>query len=124
MKRLSPDQVKALHGLLVVETGSISGLRDEALLERVVNAPWQLFDGDDVYRELEAKAARLAYGIITSRPFIGNNARTGLLAMLALLQINNVPPHCGDDDIVDAGIRLASGEMSQGQLLQWIRKHR
>jgi death-on-curing protein len=124
VKRLSLAQVKALHALLVVEVGSIAGIRSEALLERIVDAPFRTFDGEDVYRGLEAKAVRLAYGIITGRPFRGGNERTGLLAMLTLMEINGVSMHCGDDDIVDAGIALASEEMTQGRLLQWIRVHR
>ena len=124
MKRLTPDQVKVLHGLLVVETGSIAGVRDAALLEKIVNEPFTMFDGEDVYRGLEAKAARLAYGIISGRPFTGSNARTGMLALITLMEINSVSLHCGDDEIVDTGIRVEAGEMTQGQLLKWIRKYR
>ncbi len=113
-----------MNGLLIVETGRNAAIRDEALLERIVNAPWQIFDGEDVYRGLEAKAARLAYGIIAGRPFTRSNERIAMLALLTMLEINGVTLHCGDGDIVDAGLRLASGEMTQGQLLHWIRKYR
>lgn len=124
MKRLSLAQVKAMNGLLVVETGSKAAIRDEALLEQMVNAPWQTFDGEDVYRGLEAKAARLAYGIIDGRPFTGSNARIGMLAMLTLLEINGVTLHCNDEAIVETARSVEHGEMTQGQLLQWIREHR
>lgn len=123
MKRLSLAQIKAMHGLLIIETGGVAGIWDETLLERITNAPYQTFDGEDVYRGLEAKAAHIGFGIIDSRPFIDGNERTGMLAMLALLEINGVSLHCGDDDILDVGRRLASGEMSEGQLFHWICAH-
>ncbi len=124
MKRLSLAQVKAMNALLAVETGRAAAIRDEALLEEIVNAPWQTFDGEDVYRGLEAKAARLAYGIIDGRPFKSGNTRVGMLAMLTLLEINGVALHCRDDAIVEAARSIERGEMTQGQLLRWIREHR
>ncbi len=123
MKRLSIEQVKALNGLLIVETDGKAGIRDEALLRQTVDAPWQTFDGEDVCRSLEAKAARLAFGIIVGRPLAGSNTKTGMLTMLTLMEINGVTLHCTDEEIVDAAKKIESEEMTQGQLLEWIREH-
>ncbi len=123
MKRLSIAQVKAMNGLLGVETGHTAAIRDEELLERIINAPWQTYDGEDVYRGLEAKAARLAYGFIDGRPFRSGNARIGMLAMLTLLEINGVTLHCNDEAIVETARSIERGEMTQGQLMLWIREH-
>ena len=112
-----------MNALLVVEAGNKAAVRDEALLGRIINVPWQTFDDEDVYRGLDAKAARLAYSIIDDRPFAGSNARIGMLAMLTLLEINGVTLHCGDDNIVAAARSIEAGEMTQGQLLEWIWDH-
>ena len=112
-----------MNGLLAVETGSKAAIRDEALLEKIVNAPWQTFDGEDVYRGLEAKAARLAYGIIDGRPFSGSNTRIGMLAMITLLEINGATLHCNNEAIVKTARSIERGEMTQGQLMLWIREH-
>ncbi len=123
MKRLSMAQVKAIHGMLIIEIGGTAGVRDESVLETDLISPLQTFDGDDIYKGLAAKAARLGYGIIHSRPFIGGNVRTGMHTMLTFLAVNNVWLHCSDQEIVDAGHLIASEEMSQGQLMHWIIQH-
>jgi death-on-curing protein len=63
MKLLNVQQIIMMHELLIKETGGISGLRDEGLLESAVSAPFQTFDGMYIYKTIESKAARLGYGM-------------------------------------------------------------
>jgi len=56
MKRLSKEQVIKIHNMLISQTG---GSRDEGLLESALNAPFQTFDGEYIYRTIKAKAAKL-----------------------------------------------------------------
>ena len=49
MKRLSTEQIKLLHKLLLEETGGLEGIRDEGLLDSAISAPFQTFDGQYVY---------------------------------------------------------------------------
>lgn len=46
---LSKEQVIALHTQLISETGGLDGIRDDSLLESALNAPFQSFDGIDVF---------------------------------------------------------------------------
>ena len=55
---LSKEQVIALHTQLIAETGGLDGIRDDSLLESVLNAPFQSFDGIDVFPSIQQKAAR------------------------------------------------------------------
>ena len=50
MIRLSKAQVLLLHDQLVVETGGLSGLRDEGMLDSALNTPFQTFGGEDLLR--------------------------------------------------------------------------
>lgn len=61
MKRLSVPQIVLMHNSLIKETGGTDGMRDENLLNSAVNAPFQTYDGEYLYKSLEAKAARLGY---------------------------------------------------------------
>ena len=45
MIRLSEVQVIKLHSWLIAETGGTDGIRDNALLESAISAPFQSFDG-------------------------------------------------------------------------------
>ena len=58
MIRLSKAQVIMIHEQLIKETGRASGLRDDGMLESVLNTPFQTFGGEDVYPSLQQKAAR------------------------------------------------------------------
>ncbi len=118
MKRLSVDQIKALHGLLVVEAGGVAGIRSESMLQRLANT--RLNSNDGTGFGPDAEAARLALAIACGRPFQGGNVRTAMLVLLTFLEVNGAPLNCGDNDIVTAGRRLGAGEMTFEELLVWI----
>ena len=73
MKRLTKEQVLMLHSALLCETGGTDGLRDEGLLEAALNAPFQSFDGVEMFPSLQQKAARLGYGLISNHAFVDGN---------------------------------------------------
>ena len=64
------------------------GVRDIALLEAAVNAPFQTFGGEDLFPELHEKAARPCYGIANNHAFIDGNKRTAVHAMEMFLLLN------------------------------------
>ncbi|MGB4505106.1 MAG: type II toxin-antitoxin system death-on-curing family toxin [Syntrophaceticus sp.] len=86
------------NSLLIQETGGRKGVRDDGLLDSALNAPFQTFGGEDMYKSIQAKAAKLAFSLINNHPFIDGNKRIGTLAMLAFLEINGVEIKCTDDD--------------------------
>lgn len=61
---LSKEQIVALHGELIAETGGDTGLRDEGLLESALYAPFQSFGTVEPFPSIQQKAARLGYGLI------------------------------------------------------------
>jgi death-on-curing family protein len=124
MIRLSVPQIVLMHDALIRETGGLDGIRDEGLLDLAANAPFQTFDGEYVYPSLEEKAARLGYFIVQNHPFLDGNKRVGMLAMMVFLELNGVELSCTDQDIIDAGLRLARDEMDDKELLEWIRRHK
>ena len=69
MITLSKAQVLRLHSQLIKEIGGTDGIRDEGLLDSALHAPFQFFDGFDVYPSLQQKAARLGYGLAKNHPF-------------------------------------------------------
>lgn len=112
-----------MHNALIKETGGMDGIRDENLLDSAVNAPFQTYGGEYLYKSLEAKAARLGYSIIKNHPFADGNKRIGMLAMMVFLELNGAGLTCTDQDIVETGLRIAAGEMDDKELLEWILRH-
>lgn len=46
---ISKEQILFMHKQLIDETGGLDGVRDEALLDSAINAPFQKFDGADLF---------------------------------------------------------------------------
>ena len=61
MRRLSKEQILLLHTQLINEFGGTDGARDYNLLDSALEAPFQSFDGEELYPTIQAKAARLGY---------------------------------------------------------------
>ena len=70
MKRLSKKQILMLHTQLIQQTGGSDGVRDYNLLDSALETPFQSFGGEDLYPTLQAKAARLGYGLIKNHCMI------------------------------------------------------
>jgi len=123
MIRLDKKQVKMLHELVLKDTGGSGGLLNEGLLDSALQAPFQTFDGQHLYKSLEQKAARLCYSLISNHPFIDGNKRIGILVMMVFLELNGTIIECTDDELVKAGLDIAAGKMDDKQLLHWILDH-
>ena len=90
MKRLTKEQILLLHSALTAQSGGSAEIRDDGLLESAINAPFQTFDGQELYPSLLEKATRLGYGLIKNHPFVDGNKRIGTHAMLVFLAINHI----------------------------------
>ena len=120
MMTLTSQQVKRLHKKLLDATGGLDGLRDEAMLDSALSVAFQTFDGVELYPSTAAKIARIAYGLVCNHPFVDGNKRIGTYAMAVLLDLNHIEADFTDDDIIRIGLELASGKMSDKQLLDLI----
>lgn len=123
MIRLTKDQVLFLHQALIRETGGRGGLRDEALLDSALNAPFQGFSGSEAFPSIQQKAARLACGLIQNHPFIDGNKRIGTHAMLVFLALNGIELVYEQDELADVILEIAKSEKGFEELLQWIVNH-
>lgn len=52
-------------------------IRDEGMLELALNNPFQLFEGKELYPSIQAKAARLCFGLVKNHAMIDGNKRLG-----------------------------------------------
>ena len=123
MRNLSKKQVLALHSDLIREFGGTEGIRDEGLLESALAAPFQTFDGEPVYPSLQAKAARLGFGLVSNHPFVDGNKRTGAHVMLVFLALNGVELCYGQEDLISIFLSVASGMSDWRDLQRWILEH-
>ena len=124
MIRFSEEKVLLLHQLMIAETGGSAELRDIRLLDRALEGIFQTFGGEELYPTKEEKGARLGYTLISNHAFVDGNKRIGMYVMLTFLEVNGIHMDCTNEDVIEAGLGVASGKMGYEELLAWVRMHR
>lgn len=124
MIKFSTEKVLLLHRLMLEATGGTDGLRDEGLLDSALEAAYATFDGKELFPSKEEKAARLGVGLISNHAFVDGNKRIGMYVLLSFLELNGIYIDATDDDVIEAGLSIACGNMKYEELLQWIIKHK
>lgn len=124
MIKFDNDKVLLLHQMLIDETGGEPNVRDINLLDSSIQQVYQTFDGKELYKTKEEKAARLGYSLISNHAFVDGNKRIGILVMLTFLELAGIETNFTNDDIVNIGIKVASSEMSYEELLKEILNHK
>lgn len=124
MIKIDNEKVLLLHQLLIEETGGEPNIGDMKLLDSSINQAYQIFDGVELYKTKEEKAARLGFSLVSNHAFVDGNKRIGMLVMLTFLELNGIKVSFTNDEIVKIGFDLAQSKMSYEQLLDEIIKHR
>ena len=124
MIQFSEEKVLLLHQLIIAETGGSAELRDIGLLDSALEGIFQTFGNEELYPTKEEKGARLGYTLISNHAFVDGNKRIGMYVMLTFLEVNGIHMDCTNEDVVEAGLGVASGEMKYEDLLAWVRMHR
>ena len=124
MIKFSKEKVLLLHQLITEETGGSIGVRDIGLLESALENAFSSYDGTEFYPTKEEKGARLGYTLISNHAFVDGNKRIGMYVMLTFLEVNGIEMTCTNEDVVEAGLGVASGDMGYEELLEWVREHR
>ncbi len=122
MIRLSKEKVLLLHQLIAEETGGGIGVRDMGLLESALNNAYATFGGEELHRTKEEKAASLGFSLISNHAFVDGNKRIGVYVMLTFLEAEGIKMNCSNDDVVNLGLSVASGDMKYDEILNWIKK--
>ena len=124
MINLTVDEIQLLHKKLIKATGGLSGIRDLGLLESAVYGAMQSFGDEEAYPEPEQRASRLAFAITQNHPFLDGNKRTGMMAMLMTLRLNNVELLYTQQELIQLGLSVADGSKGYHEILEWIYSHK
>nr|WP_278276555.1 type II toxin-antitoxin system death-on-curing family toxin [Anaerobranca gottschalkii] len=75
------------------------------------------FAGEELYKTVQMKAAKLGYYLIRNHPFVDGNKRIGLLAMITFLELNGIEVIATDDELIQLGLGLTEGSITDTDLL-------
>jgi death-on-curing protein len=119
---LSLTQLLRVHERQIRAFGGSLGLRDKGAAEAALARPQMTFGGEDLYPDLESKAAALMHSIVLNHPFIDGNKRAGVMAAELLLRINGVELIAGDDEMAEMTLAVARGEVTAEAVSIWLRQ--
>lgn len=122
---LSQEDIIELHDRLIDE----SEFNDEkgfiditgALFDSAYNSMFAGFGPYEKYPEIEDKAARLCYAIITSHCFKNANKRTGMMSMLLTLRLNNRKNIFDEEELFEMITGIGSGTKTLEELTEFIK---
>ena len=123
MIRLNQKQILMMHSQLIKETGGTDGIRDKNLLSSALETPFQTFAGEELFPSIQAKAARLCYGLVKNHAMLDGNKRIGVHAMLVFLAINDIDLKYTDTELIELILSVASVTQSDSDILQWLQQH-
>ena len=109
----------AIHDEQLAEHGGAAGTRDQGLLASALSRPINLaaYEKPDA----AALAASYAVGLAKNHPFVDGNKRTAFVALELFLALNGFELNASDVDCVLTMLAVASGEMDESMLAEWIR---
>ena len=93
------------------------------MLESALETPFQSFGGKELYPTIQAKAARLGFGLIRNHSMLDGNKRVGTHAMLVFLALNGIELSYTQKELYEIILEVASGKEGYEGLLNWILQH-
>lgn len=124
MNYLSKNELLDLHTYVVTRYGGLLGIQSQDRLHTALNAPLQTMFGAELYPDAPSKAAAMTYLLVKSRPFLGGNEGTALMALLRFLAINglDLSPDIGPDELFGLMRSLNHSAMDKEGLEAWLRE--
>lgn len=112
-----------LHAQLLEATGGCDGIRDNGLLDSALENPFQSFGSEELYPSIQAKAARLCYGLVKNHAMLDGNKRIGAHAMLVFLAINGYELEYTQKELYCLILDVAGSKKEYGDIFAWILEH-
>lgn len=114
--------LKMLHEKSLSIHGGGRGVRDEGLFESAIMRPQNLSQYNEK-ADIADLAASYAYGLAKNHPFVDGNKRAAFLSIGLFLGINGYRLTAKPVDAIQAILALASGNMREDELANWIRNN-
>ena len=123
MIKLTKEQILLLHTQLIETTGGSDGIRDMGLLESALESPFHSYGGEELYPSIQAKAARLCYGLVKNHAMIDGNKRLGCHTMLVFLALNGYEMEYTQKELSNLVLDVAADRKQYEDILQWLLVH-
>ena len=118
---LSLYDLLVIHELLLDHFGGMRGVTEHGFgkLEAAVAAPYVSMFGDDLYPDLQSKAAALFYSLARAHGFSDGNKRVALVALIDFLAQHAMRLDATEDELYVFVTETAT-DATREHVLEWI----
>jgi death-on-curing protein len=120
---LSLAEVLEIHRDQNERYGGEPGIRDIGLLQSALAVPASGFGGQYLHTSLFEMAAAYLYHITRNHPFVDGNKRTGAVASLVFLYLNDIPFECDENELEKIVSGAAEGKIDKAAAADFFRKN-
>ena len=122
MNYLTVDDILVIHLLALEEFGGSAELLSMERFESCVESPCQTMFGEDLYPDLESKAAILFFLLVKNHPFMDGNKRTAALALLEFLERNGHTLQVTNEELYQLTMDVATSALDKEQVKWWLQE--
>lgn len=120
---LTLDEVLALHADQIERYGGSPGIRDLGLLSSALAMPEASLDEAFLHETLPEMAAAYLFHLVRNHPVVDGNERTGLVAAIAFLAINDLDVTAVPDALFDLVIGVARGAVTKAEVAVFLKRN-
>ena len=116
------DEVIKLQEKIIFLYGGSYGIREMNLLKSSIESVFQTYDGMELYPSTLDKIIQVSYSLIENHCFIDGNKRIGVMVLLYLLEINGIQHNLNNKNVIEIGLKVASGDMDKDELKNFVKE--
>ena len=120
---LSVDEILKIHQDQISRYGGDSGIRNIDLLLSAVAQPAAGVRDRYLHIDLIEMAAAYLFHIVRDHPFVDGNKRTGAVAALVFLILNNIGIEAPESEFEKLVWSVAEGKAGKAAVSEFLRKH-
>jgi len=120
---IDSKEVLTIHEILIEKFGGSKCVRDINVLLSALNRPFATFDGEELHKTINEKAAALIESLVKNHAFIDGKKRTGYVIMRLFMMQNGFDINASYTEKYDFVIDIASGKSEIHEIVNWIKEH-
>ena len=120
---LTLGEILEIHQNQISRYGGASGIRDIGLLQSALAMPAAGFRGQYLHTDLFEMAAAYLFHITQNHPFVDGNKRTGAVAAIVFLALNEIELNADEDEFEKMVLQVAEGKTGKETIATFLRNN-
>jgi death-on-curing protein len=117
---LTLGEVIEIHSDQIERYGGDPGIRNLGLLQSALAMPAARFGGRYLHTDLVEMAAAYLFHITQNHPFIDGNKRTGAVASLVFLSLNDIEIEADEEEFERIVLGVAQGNIDKASVAEFF----